>query len=574
MGKFIFNNVEYEIYDLPGTYSLIPHSKEEEVVRNFICYKDYDIVVIVCDAVCLERNLNLALQVLSICKNVILCVNLMDEAKKKNIRINLEGISNELNIPAIGITARKKTGFDKLLMYIERVSKIENIKNLDNVDERISDETTMSFVNRAEDICKRNIIFEQKDYDKNDRKIDRFLTSKLTGIPVMILLLTVIFWITLYLSNYPSTWLFNIFELLGEKITSGMNAVNLPTWLIDVCMNGVYKVLTWVISVMFPPMAIFFPLFTFLEDLGYLPRVAFNLDNIFKKCKACGKQALTMCMGFGCNACGVSGCRIIDSSRERLIAILTNNFVPCNGRFPTLISIISMFFVFGLTGIFGSIAGVFILTLVILIGISTTFLVSYFLSKTFLKGEASSFTLELPPYRRPQLGKIIVRSIMDRTLFVLGRAIIVAAPTGLIIWMCANIYVNEVSVLSYCTSFLNPFAKFIGLDGTILMAFILGFPANEIVFPIILMSYLSTGQLTDVSEISELRNILIQHGWTWITATCTMIFSLMHWPCSTTVITIFKETKSLKWTVLAITIPTIIGIILCAVINLIGAYML
>lgn len=567
MGKYDYHDVTYEIYDLPGTYSLIPHSKEEEVVRDFICYQDYDVVVTVCDAVCLERNLNLALQVLAICKNVVVCVNLIDEAKKKKIKIDLEGLAKELDVPVVGIVARNKIGLENLLEKIEEYSNISNVRMVDNVNERLTEKTTSTFVTRAEEICQKHVVFEKQDYDKKDRKIDKILTSKLTGIPIMILLLALIFWITISLSNYPSTWLFNFFHWLGEKITSGMNSMHLPSWFIEVSMNGVYKVLTWVISVMFPPMAIFFPLFTFLEDLGYLPRIAFNLDNMFKKCKACGKQALTMCMGFGCNACGVSGCRIIDSPRERLIAILTNNFVPCNGRFPTLISIISMFFVFGMTGILGSITGVLILTGMILLGIGATFLFSHFLSKTFLKGEASSFTLELPPYRTPQIGKILVRSLIDRTLFVLGRAVIVAAPAGLIIWLFANVDVNGMSILNHCTTFLDPFAKLLGLDGTILMAFILGFPANEIVFPIILMSYLSTGQLTEVEEISAMRDILVQNGWTWVTAICTMIFSLMHWPCSTTVITIFKETKSWKWTGLAVLLPTVVGMILCAVVN-------
>lgn len=570
MGKYEYNNNEYEIYDLPGTYSLIPHSKEEEVVREFICYNNYDVIVAVCDAVCLERNLILALQTLAICKNVIICVNLMDEAEKKKIKINLEGISKELNVPVVGIVARNKTGLNYLLDNIEKLIEVPNVKIVENVDERISDNTTESFVNTAENICNKYVVFEKEDYNKRDRKLDKILTSKITGIPIMLLLLALVFWITIYLSNYPSTWLFNFFNWLGENITEAFVSLGLPNRLIDVLMNGVYKVLTWVIAVMFPPMAIFFPLFTFLEDLGYLPRVAFNLDNTFKKCKACGKQALTMCMGFGCNACGVSGCRIIDSPRERLIAIITNNFVPCNGRFPTLISIIGMFFVFGMTGIIGNITGVLILTFVILLGIFATFFFSIFLSKTFLKGEPSSFTLELPPYRTPQVGKILVRSLLDRTLFVLFRAIVVAAPAGLIIWLFANVDINGISILNYCTNFLDPFARIMGLDGTILMAFILGFPANEIVFPIILMSYLSTGQLTEIEEISAMKNILVENGWTWVTAICTMIFSLMHWPCSTTVLTIFKETKSWKWTLLAVALPTVAGIILCIAINFIS----
>lgn len=566
-GEYEYHKTQYEIYDLPGTYSLFPHSKEEEVVRDFITQIDYDIAVIVCDAVCLERNLNLVLQVLEITNNVIVCVNLMDEAKKKNINIDLKSISEELNTIVVGMSARKKEGIDELLESIEKLSKIPNVKKKSLKE--LEEEKSEIFVRRAEEICARNIIFKNKDYAKIDRKIDRILTNKLTGIPIMMGLLLIVLWITICGANYPSQILFSFFEKTGKLIETFLSNINLNPVIIDALVNGIYKVLTWVVAVMLPPMAIFFPLFTILEDLGLLTRIAFNLDNAFKKCKACGKQALTMCMGFGCNACGVTGCRIIDSPRERLIAILTNNFVPCNGRFPTLISIISMFFVFGVTGIVGSIAGVLILGLAILIGIVATFLISNFLSKTFLKGEASSFTLELPPYRNPEWGKVIVRSIFDRTLFVLGRAVMVAAPAGLVIWLFANININDISLLTHFTNFLDPFAKIIGLDGTILMAFILGFPANEIVFPIILMAYLSNGELTQISDLNAMREILIANGWTYVTAICTMIFSLMHWPCSTTCLTIYKETKSIKWTLLAVAIPTLCGIVVCGAINLI-----
>ena len=443
----------------------------------------------------------------------------------------------------------------------------KNVKYVNEFCTKVSDENTTQFVRRAEEICSRNITFEKSDYNKKDRKIDKILTSKLTGIPIMLLLLGLVFWITLSVANYPSSMLFELFSWLGEKITNSLSKTSLPIWFISALMDGIYRVLTWVVSVMLPPMAIFFPLFTILEDLGYLPRIAFNLDNIFKKCKACGKQALTMCMGFGCNACGVTGCRIIDSPRERLIAILTNNFVPCNGRFPTMISIISMFFVFGMSGIINSITGVLLLMLVILIGIGATFLFSKILSETILKGEASSFTLELPPYRTPEWGKVIVRSLLDRTLFVLGRAVVVAAPAGLLIWILANVTISDVSILNYCTDFLDPFARLMGLDGVILMAFILGFPANEIVFPIILMTYMSTGKLIEMNSIVEMREVLIANGWTYVTAICTMMFSLMHWPCSTTCLTIKKETGSLKWTAVSVILPTLCGILVCMAIN-------
>ena len=570
MGKYMHKGKTYEIYDLPGTYSLIPHSKEEEVVKDFVCYDDYDAIVVVCDAVCLERNLNLALQVMSVCKNVVICVNLMDEARKKMIEIDLKGIAKELKIPVIGMVARSKIGLDDFKEVVCKITNNPNVKFVNEFCTKISDENTAEFVKKAEEICKRNIVFKKKDYNQRDRKIDKILTNKLTGIPIMLLLLGIVFWITLSAANYPSTLLFDLFSWLGEKISNSLAKTSLPIWFISAMMDGVYRVLTWVVSVMLPPMAIFFPLFTILEDLGYLPRIAFNLDNSFKKCKACGKQALTMCMGFGCNACGVTGCRIIDSPRERLIAILTNNFVPCNGRFPTMISIISMFFVFGMVGVTSSIMGVLILMLVILIGIGATFLFSKFLSETILKGKASSFTLELPPYRTPEWGKVIVRSLLDRTLFVLGRAVAVAAPAGLLIWIFANVNINDISILTYCTNFLDPFAKLMGLDGVILMAFILGFPANEIVFPIILMAYMSTGKLIELNSIVEMREVLVSNGWTIVTAICTMMFSLMHWPCSTTCLTIKKETGSLKWTAVSMILPTVCGILVCMAINFVS----
>jgi len=304
-------------------------------------------------------------------------------------------------------------------------------------------------------------------------------------------------------------------------------------------------------------------MFTLLEDLGYLPRVAFNLDKYFKKCSACGKQALTMAMGFGCNAAGIVGCRIIDSPRERLIAILTNNFVPCNGRFPTLIAILTMFFVGTAAGLFQSALSAVLLTLVIILGVVMTFAVSKILSLTILKGVPSSFALELPPYRKPQIGKVIVRSIFDRTLFVLGRAVVVAAPAGLVIWLMANITVGDYTLLAHCSNVLDPFGRLLGMDGVILLAFILGFPANEIVIPIIIMSYMATGTLVELEDLSSLRQLLADNGWTWITAVSTMLFSLFHWPCSTTCLTIRKETGSLKWTAISMAVPTLVGLVVC-----------
>ena len=379
----------------------------------------------------------------------------------------------------------------------------------------------------------------------------------------MLILLGLIFWITIVGSNYPSAVLSKFLFSFEKYLYKFLILIKLPNVIINLLVFGIYRVLAWVVSVMLPPMAIFFPLFTLLEDLGYLPRVAFNLVKVFNKCASCGKQALTMCMGFGCNAVGVTGARIIDSKRERLIAILTNSFIPCNGRFPILISIITMFFVGLSTSFSASIISVIILMLVILLGILMSFLISKILSKTILKGVPSSFTLELPPFRKPQILKVIVNSLFNRTLFVLARAILIAIPAGLIIWLMANININGITLLKHTSNFLDPFANLIGMDGIILMAFILGFPANEIVIPIMIMGYMSNSSLTEISSLIELKNIFVNNGWTYITAINVMLFTLMHFPCSTTCLTIKKETKSWKWMVFSVIIPLICGIIIC-----------
>ena len=464
------------------------------------------------------------------------------------------------------ISALRQSGADPLAD--ESVSAVlcqarEGLEAAGVTAEKLGDMIVSSIVLHAEEVCSDAIRFDRVDYNSFDRRLDRLLTSRATGIPAMLLLLAVVFWLTIVGANQPSRLLSQALFGLQPHLTAFFEMWNSPVWLTGALVDGVYRVLAWVVSVMLPPMAIFFPLFTLLEDSGYLPRVAFNLDRGFQKCSACGKQALTMCMGFGCNAAGVTGCRIIDSPRERLIAIITNNFVPCNGRFPTLIAIITMFFIGGAAGIFASLASTLFLTGVIILGVLMTFFVSALLSKTVLKGIPSSFTLELPPYRRPQVGRVIIRSIFDRTLFVLGRAVAVAAPAGLIIWLLANLQMGGVSLLAHCAAFLDPFAQLLGLDGVILMAFILGFPANEIVVPIMIMTYLSTGSIQEFDNLTQLKTLLVDNGWTWLTAVCTMLFSLMHWPCSTTCLTIRKETQSWKWTVVSILIPTIIGMTVC-----------
>ncbi|MBO4990663.1 MAG: ferrous iron transporter B, partial [Firmicutes bacterium] len=398
-----------------------------------------------------------------------------------------------------------------------------------------------------------------EDPHVRDRRLDRLFTSPVTGYPFMFLLLCFIFWLTLSGANLPSQWLSRGFDALTPHLRIVLRALSLSRNAESLLVDGLYRTLTWVVSVMLPPMAIFFPLFTLLEDSGYLPRIAFNLDHCFRRCGAHGKQALTTCMAFGCNACAVTGCRIIESPRERMIAILTNALIPCNGKFATLIAILTIFF----TGASGSsLLAAALLTLLILLCFGLTLLLSALLSKTLLKGLPSAFSLELPPYRRPQIGKVILRSVLDRTLFVLGRAVCVATPAGVLIWVLAN-----AGILPALTSALDPLGRLMGLDGVILAAFLLGFPANEIVIPILLMTYLSTGVLTDYTSLDQLHQLLSSHGWTNVTALCFLLFSVAHFPCGTTCLTIYRETKSRKWTAAAVLIPTAVGTILCIAVN-------
>lgn len=429
-------------------------------------------------------------------------------------------------------------------------------------NENVRDTIVSSIYKTAEDITRKTV---KKDTEKllSQQKIDDIITSKKTGIPLMLLLLAVVFWLTIQGANYPSQILAKLLFWIEAKLGEFFIYISAPLWLSNLFVLGVYRTFAWVVSVMLPPMAIFFPIFTLLEDGGYLPRICFNLDHAFKKACCHGKQALTMCMGFGCNAAGVIACRIIESPRERLIAIVTNNFVPCNGRFPTLIALSMVFVGVGLSSGSSSIIAALMVVFLVLIGIGITLLTSYALSKTILKGLPSSFTLELPPYRKPQLGRVLYTSIIDRTLFVLGRAITVAVPAGAITYILSNVMISDTSILAYAASFVDPFAKAIGLDGFIIIAFILGFPANEIVLPILLMAYLSKGSMLQFESIDQLREILINNGWTYLTLINTMLFSLLHFPCATTVWTIKKETGSIKWTILSVLMPTAIAIVVC-----------
>ena len=477
----------------------------------------------------------------------------------------LKSIEEHFNISIIDNSALqdiRKMSIDRINLEKEKLEENKNKTSNEN-KENFKDIIVSSIVTTAEKISNSVCTYGNNNYSARDRKIDKILTSKVFGLPIMILFLGIIFWITIVGANYPSQALFSFFAWLQEKLIIGAEAINLPDWLSSMLISGIYQTLTWIISVMLPPMAIFFPLFSFLEDLGYLPRIAFNTDGFFKKCSCSGKQMITMCMGFGCNSAGVTGCKIINSPREKLIAILTNNFVPCNGRFPFLITIATIFIAGTINGIGASIVSTLAVIFVIILGIFCSLIVSKILSKTILKGMPSSFVLELPPYRKPQFGKILIRSIFDRTLFVLGRAISVAAPAGLVIWLFANIGINGESLLTLVANFLDPFAKILGLDGYILTAFIFGIPANEIVLPIILMCYLGGNSLVNMEDSFSIGQILIQNGWNILTAINVLIFTCLHFPCATTLLTIKKETGSLKWTVLSFILPTICGIVIC-----------
>ncbi len=561
-GEFQVDGQSYLLVDLPGTYSLAAHSEEEEIARDFLCSGEADAVMVVCDATCMERGLHLLKQILALDyirdngTPLILCINLCDEASKKGICIDFSLLQDVLQFPVLPCCARCSKDLAQVKQTVhDTVSTTGNYECLDFSPKELARETVQ---------------YTKINYRQRQQTIDRIVTGPYTGGILMVLLLMGVFWLTMAGANYPSDLLWNILFSLEGKLAALLIWMNLSEGLVNALVYGVYRVLAWVVSVMLPPMAIFFPLFTLLEDLGYLPRVAFNMDRAFMKCRACGKQCLTMAMGFGCNAVGVTGCRIIDSPRERLVAILTNSLVPCNGRFPTLVTLITLFFAAGVQGsAMGGLQAAMYLTFAILLGIAATLGCSWLLSHTLLKGIPSSFTLELPPYRRPQFGKVIIRSVFDRTLFVLGRAVAVAAPAGLVIWILANIHLGGQSLLACLTGFLDPLGRFMGLDGVILAGFILGFPANEIVVPIILMAYLQTGHLVEMSDSSALLQLLTSQGWTWKTALCMMIFCLFHWPCSTTCLTVKKETGSWKWTAVAVLLPTVLGFLLCVMINLI-----
>ncbi len=665
-GSYSYHDYKYKVIDLPGTYSLISSSLEEEIARNFVLFGKPDVTVIVVDATRLERNLNLVLQMLEISSRAIVCVNLIDEAKKNGIYIDAKVLSRDLGVPVVLTAARDETGIYELLTQIETIanssdplkarsildlpteidksveslrkilaeaypdlpnlkwlasrlldgdsSLIEALKNgdleqlisgksIENASE-IHETKAASILESADKFRKKlpanfhdrlvertfheaGKIAEKAVVRKGEKRrfnldlfLDKVFISPLFGYPVMFLLFALMFWLTIAGANVPSAMLFDLLVgTIHPLLKSGAESMNFPWWLSGFLIDGMYLSTAWVISVMLPPMAIFFPMFTLLEDFGYLPRVAFNMDNLFKKAGAHGKQVMTMMMGFGCNAAGVVATRIIDSPRERLIAIITNNFAICNGRWPTQILLATIFIGALVPAHLAGFVSAMAVVGVALLGVLLTFLVSYGLSKTVLKGQPSVFSLELPPYRVPKFWQTLYTSLIDRTMFVLWRAVVFALPAGAIIWLISNINISGEPIAAHMIHFLDPMGWFLGLNGIILVAYIVAIPANEIVIPTILMLIVlmtgaqghnaGAGVIFDATSIDSLEGILKNGGFTLLTAVNLMLFSLIHNPCSTTIYTIFKETKSVKWTLVSTFMPIALGIIVTASIALI-----
>ncbi|MDP0497298.1 MAG: ferrous iron transport protein B [Verrucomicrobiota bacterium JB024] len=663
-GAFSYEGKSYRLVDLPGTYSLLSASPDEEVARDFVLFGRPDVTLVVVDSTAVERNLNLVLQILQITKRVVVCLNLMDEARAHHIEIDVSALEAELGVPVVPCSARRGEGIDELLQAVSRVAAGErpqgrrlplNIPEIQQplddltqairaafptlrhvpwialrllcVDETVTasmrsgeigklaadhaaggesaaHETTARDREAGEHICQLaesyrwhtpvNLhdrlteqiyaesakIFSASVHQPSDSararwqaRLDRVLTHPLIGFPLMLLIFAAVLWITIIGANYPSSFLAGILLDWGHPALRQLTVdIGFPNWLTGLTVDGMYLSCAWVISVMLPPMAIFFPLFTLLEDLGYLPRVAFNLDRIFQAVGAHGKQALTMSMGLGCNAAGIIACRVIDSPRERLIAMITNNFAVCNGRWPTLILIATIFFGSLVSPQFSTFAATGVVFAVVTLGFGLTFLSSWVLSRTVLRGEASTFSLELPPYRPPNFWQTLYTSIIDRTLFVLWRAIVFAVPAGAVIWLVANVHIGGEPLATIFSGWLEPLGWAMGLSGLILLAYVIAIPANEIVIPTILMlTVLQTG-MTGVgagagvmfeADDGIVHQILIAGGWTTMTAVCLLLFCLCHNPCSTTIYTIYKETRSAGWTALSVLLPFAFGIPLC-----------
>ncbi len=661
-GAFVYDESRYKLVDLPGTYSLLSASYDEEIARDFLLFGEPDVTVVVVDANRLERNLNLALQVLEITGRVVVCLNLMDEAKRHGLEVDERRLARDLGVPVVPTSARYGEGLDRLTAAIKEVASGEvtartrplggrspavkqavgqlagevgtlypelpnarwvALRLLDG-DPRIGEALTSG---ELEELPRREADEEEEAAAKAppagageilskaselrwrvgpgfheslveavyaeaarladravtrsgekprfdfDRALDRLVTSRRYGFPLMLLMLTAVFWLTIAGANVPSGMLASLLlDNVHPALKAAAAAVHMPWWLDGLLIDGMYLATAWVVAVMLPPMAIFFPLFTLLEDFGYLPRVAFNLDRLFKRAGAHGKQALTMAMGFGCNAAGVIATRIIESPRERLIAILTNNFALCNGRWPTQILLASIFIgALAPTYLAGLISALAVVAVAVL-GVLLTFAASWLLSRTVLRGEVSTFSLELPPYRPPRFFQTLYTSLIDRTLYVLWRAVVFALPAGAVIWLISNIDAGGASLAEHAIAGLEPFGVLLGLSGVVILAYIIAIPANEIVIPTVLMLTVLAAGLSGVGEGAGVMfepesqataELLKAGGWTLLMAVNLMLFSLVHNPCSTTIYTIWKETGSAKWTAVAAVFPLVMGFVLC-----------
>lgn len=531
-------NQTIRLIDLPGTYSLRGSSEDERIAAACIDGGTADAIIVVCDGSALERTLILALQIIQRSKGVVLCINLVDEARAQGIWVDGKKLERLLGVPVVLTQAGDRRCLEDLLDALSRENRMPEFYYEDPIA-------------AAETLCAECVQIRENTNQNWRRELDRLLLSRRYGIPILLAMMFMIVWLTVWGANYPSMMLETGCNWLYGVLKHGTGS--LPEWLSGILVDGMYGTAARVLAVMLPPMAIFFPLFTILEVVGYLPRMALLLDRPMCRCGGCGKQALTMCMGLGCNAVGVTGCRIIDSPRERLMAILTNAMVPCNGRFPTLILLGSIFF--STSGAALAVSGCVIL------GVAMVMAVSGLLTKTVLRHEKSAFVMEMPPFRRPRFGQILIRSLFDRTLRIAWRALIVAAPAGAVLWGLAN-----TPYMGILTHLLDPLGKAMGLNGVILLAFALSMPANELLIPIILMTV--TGGASIQAVAGESASLLLHWGMTWKMAVCTMVFTLFHWPCTTTLMTVYKETRSGKKTAAAFALPTAVGMGLCVLLNL------
>ena len=556
-GRYVWEGDTFRLVDLPGTYSLHPDSPEEVVTRDCLD-GGADVIVAVLDACCLRRNLRLAVQLRCRTGRMVVCLNMMDEARRRGAAPDGSALAEALGVPVVMTSARDRSGLEALRNAAAQAARSPASPP---PWEGAADDPL--WVAERADALARVCLGGTAALHERDRRIDRILMGKYTALPVLLVLLGVVFSLTMWGANLPSALLSRWLMALQEPLRCLLSFA--PWWVQGALVDGVYRTAAWVVAVMLPPMAIFFPLFALLEDAGLLPRLAFNCDVLFRRAGGSGRQCLTMCMGMGCNACGVMGCRIMDSPRERLAAILTNAFMPCNGRLPTLLVLVTLLWQGRPWAASASFLGC------ILLAVAVTLLTTRLLTATVLRGAPSAFTLELPPYRMPRVGQVLVRSLLDKTLFVLGRAVTVSVPAGLVLWLLANLAPGGVPLLQRAAAFFQPLGRLMGLDGMTLTAYLVGFPANEIVLPTLAMGYTQAGSLTDCST-AALHSLLVSRGWTAETCVCMLLFCLCHFPCGTTCLTIRRETGSVRWTVLSMLLPTAVGVVLCVICH--GAFTL